>query len=455
SHPSSMLTLSNQVLPFPSTQSTFFWTRFCRPYGSMMHTSNYTLEAQTKLLTYFYARVNGIMGAEEKPETLSLMTIDGSPCEVSWASRCLQRLSSRAHSENHASISSDPRTGKYLRGSQVLDWLATADGGLGVIVVKDGWENWRRECEKFFLSQDDGPQEYNPPWTAFFIGFTLVPSGHIKLKAYYMPTVRTEDPAVQLVKSPIHILDKDFSPLVKLMGALHPSLVDQAQMMLEYFDSVEERLRPAFHFVGVDEAPAEKNRFKIYFQTRVGLSFNDVRRNFTLGGRLDTSDLQKNVARLEMLWNLIFPSTPSSSGLDPEPLTDHDVVQYSQDSVEHPVNFFIWYYEFAVNSPSLVPKVYWQTRHYCLNDLKIFQAMQDFYDHPTVNVHGPLDGEHGPGWVIREAEKAFTHRSLTEKPGITTWVTFGHKHKGYEMMTYFSPEVWAEHQVDSPPVSRR
>lgn len=100
-----MLTLSNQVLPFPSTQSTFFWTRFCRPYGSMMHTSNYTLEAQTKLLTYFYARFNGIMGAEEKPETLSLMTIDGSPCEVSWASRCLQRLSSRAHSENHASIS--------------------------------------------------------------------------------------------------------------------------------------------------------------------------------------------------------------------------------------------------------------------------------------------------------------------------------------------------------------
>lgn len=78
-----------------------------------------------------------------------------------------------------------------------------------------------------------------------------------------MPTVRTEDPAVQLVKSPIHILDKDFSPLVKLMGALHPSLVDQAQMMLEYFDSVEERLRPAFHFVGVDEAPAEKNRFKV------------------------------------------------------------------------------------------------------------------------------------------------------------------------------------------------
>lgn len=87
-----------------------------------------------------------------------------------------------------------------------------------------------------------------------------------------------------------------------------------------------------------------------------------MRRNFTLGGRLDTPDLQKNVARLEMLWNLIFPSTPSSSGLDPKPLTDHDVVQYSQDSVEHPVNFFIWYYEFAVNSPSLVPKVYWQTR---------------------------------------------------------------------------------------------
>lgn len=70
---------------------------------------------------------------------------------------------------------SDPRTGKFLRGSQVLDWLASFEGGLGVVVVKEGWEDWRRECEKFFFSEDDSAQENCPPGTGFYLGaHTLV-----------------------------------------------------------------------------------------------------------------------------------------------------------------------------------------------------------------------------------------------------------------------------------------
>lgn len=93
-------------------------------------------------------------------------------------------------------------------------------------------------------------------------GFTLDPKARITLKAYYMPSVRTPD-AEPLVKSPVHILDTDFRPLTKLMASCHPSLVDQFQVMLEYFDGIEDRMKPVFHFVGVDEAPLEKNRLKV------------------------------------------------------------------------------------------------------------------------------------------------------------------------------------------------
>lgn len=442
--------LSN-VLPFHSTQSTFFWTHFCRPYGSMMETANYTLEAQTKLLTFIFARVVGLMGPDERPTNPTMLTIDGSPCEGSWVIPTgSQPVAGEVNRQIRFCVQpTDPRTGKFLRGSQVLDWLASFEGGLGVVVVKEGWEDWRRECEKFFFSEDDSAQENCPPGTGFYLGFALDPSGRVGLKSYYQPTVRRPG-QTPLTKSPIHIGDKDFSPMTQLLSACHPSLVDQFQLMLEYFDSVEDRLKPLFHMIAVDAAPLEKNRFKIYFQTRTGFSFDDVKRNFSLGGRLNTPEFKKNMDRLEMLWNLLFPSTPSNSHRDAETLTEID--KDHQDHDEHPVSCFGWYYEFAVNSPSLVPKVYFPCRHYCQDDAKVFQAMQDFYDHPTVDVHGPPDGEHGRDWVIKEAAKSYNHRDLAERPGMTTWVTFGHKHTGYEMMTYFSPEIWVDRRVQNPPI---
>lgn len=50
----------------------------------MMETANYTLEAQTKLLTFIFARVVGLMGPDERPTNPTMLTIDGSPCEGSW-----------------------------------------------------------------------------------------------------------------------------------------------------------------------------------------------------------------------------------------------------------------------------------------------------------------------------------------------------------------------------------
>ncbi|TFL03295.1 tryptophan dimethylallyltransferase-domain-containing protein [Pterulicium gracile] len=446
--------LSN-VLQFGSTQTTFFWTRFCKPYASMMQTGNYPVSSQIKLLTFIFARVIGLMGPETHPEVRSLMTIDGSPCEMSWVIPTdAQPTSGEVNRQIRFSVHpAHPLSAKLLRGSQVTDWLVSPEGGLGMIPVKEGHEDWRHACENFFLADDNTPEDDCPPGFTYYLAFILDPSATIKIKTYYMPCAR---PATgeAITKCPIHIFDQDFTPLKHLMAACHPSLVDQCQLMLEFLndDSVEARLKPVFHFIGVDIAPSDKNRLKVYFQTREGLSFHDVKRSFTLGGRLDLPDLDKNLERLEMLWNLVFPSTPSNSGKDPVALTNID--DHAIDTAEHPVTEFIWYYEFGANCKTLVPKIYWQTRHYCLNDTVVLQAMQDFYDHPSVAVGGPPDGEHGEGWVIREVEKAFTHRALSVKPGVTTYISFGVKTKGFEMMTYLSPEVWEEREVNAPPITK-
>lgn len=61
----------------------------------MLETANYPLEAQIKLLTFFFARVIGLMGPDERPVDRSFMTIDGSPAENSWVRYGVLHLETR------------------------------------------------------------------------------------------------------------------------------------------------------------------------------------------------------------------------------------------------------------------------------------------------------------------------------------------------------------------------
>jgi DMATS type aromatic prenyltransferase len=286
----------SQILPFPSAQSKFYWNLFCRSFASMLETANYPHRAQTIHLTYLFARVIGMMGSDVKPTNLTMLTADGSTCEGSWV---IPTDSSPKVGEvnRHVRLTiqpTDPRTGKFLRGSQVLDYLSSTVGSLGVVVVKDGYMDWRLEIEKFLFGSEDEDDSADecPPGTGFFLGLSLLPSGQIALKAYYQPCVAPKDTdTLPLTKSPVYITSKDFSPLSSVLHACHPTLVDQFSLMLEYIDTLEDRLKPQFHMFGFDIVAPLKNRIKIYFQTRTSSSWNDIVRNFTLGGRLNTPEL--------------------------------------------------------------------------------------------------------------------------------------------------------------------
>lgn len=433
----------SQIFKFKSSQSRFFWKRFGYPYASKLQTANYPLEAQTKLLVFIFARLAGILGPDAKPNTPTMLTADGSTCEGSWAIPTGKKpVAGEPNRQVRCAIQPiDPRNNGFLRGTQVLEYLMSTNGGLGLIVVKDNMLTWLRKLEQFVFQNDENPDsDYVPNGTGFYLGLALLPSGLIALKPYYQcPAAGTEG----TLKTPLYVTNKDFSPLAPLAASLHPSLVDQFQVMLDYFGSLEDRLKPLFHLLSVDIAAPEKNRLKIYFQTRVGLSFNDVKRNFTLGGRLDTPQMHENLKLMEMLWNDLFPQSPSWSGKDVTHRSKADN-DHLQDHEQLPVSCFVWYYEFSANAPSLTPKVYFPAGHLVANDMEVCKVVEKFYNHPAVNITGPPDGEHTAGWVAREIQHAYTHRRLEDRPGITTWVTFGHKHTGFEMMAYFSSEQWAE-----------
>ncbi|TFL07771.1 tryptophan dimethylallyltransferase-domain-containing protein [Pterulicium gracile] len=427
----------SQILQFKSSQSKFFWKRFDCPYASKLQMANYTFEAQTKLLVFIFARLAGILGPDVKPNTNTMLTADGSTCEGSWLSILFNlesisfliqtsQVTPSGEKPDLGDVNRDPRNVGFLRSTKVLQYVMSTEGGLGLVVVDDDNKlTWLRHLEKFVFSKDEDPDsDYVPPGTGFYLGLIALPSGLIALKSYYQCPAAS---AKHAYKSPLYVNDKDFSPLAPLVAAMHPSLVAQFQVMLNYFGGLEDRLKPLFHMLSVDIAAPEKNRLKIYFQTIIGLSFNDVKRNFTLGGRLDTPQMHESLELMEILWNELLPQTPST------------MISWL------PINSFLWYYELSVNASNPAPKGYFPAHHLCKNDLEICKVNEKFYKHPAVNITGPTNGKHGKGWVAREIQKAYIHRPLETRAGITTWITFGHKHRtGFEMMAYFSSEQWAE-----------
>ncbi|KAF8868917.1 hypothetical protein BD779DRAFT_1682885 [Infundibulicybe gibba] len=82
---SSVYNILTQLLPVLCPQSAFFWDKLCRPFSHARARGALARHAM-HVPSFIYARVLGLMGPCEGAGTgeKSVMTIDGSPVELSW-----------------------------------------------------------------------------------------------------------------------------------------------------------------------------------------------------------------------------------------------------------------------------------------------------------------------------------------------------------------------------------
>lgn len=102
----------------------------------------------------------------------------------------------------------------------------------------------------------------------------------------------------------------------------------------------------------------------MYCRPATGSAWSDVWRGFTLNGRLAFPEIQPALARLEMLWNILFPFAHSQSGRDLVAfarqnrlgeLNGHDA---SQAHPEHPTGGLLFYYSLVPGTRMVLPKIY-------------------------------------------------------------------------------------------------
>ena len=73
-----------QVLPSLTPTAEFWWRKLGAPFSSMLQTAKFPISSQCRFLCFVYARIINMMGPANSSGVGSVMTIDGSPVELSW-----------------------------------------------------------------------------------------------------------------------------------------------------------------------------------------------------------------------------------------------------------------------------------------------------------------------------------------------------------------------------------
>ncbi|KAG5638126.1 hypothetical protein H0H81_001729 [Sphagnurus paluster] len=313
----------------------------------------------------------------------SLMTFDGSPVELSWVIPSNNSKGSANRQLRFAIEPIDPRTGQLLRGDEVLRYLTSPEGSMGLVKCDKTALDWSIVTQKFLYSGSDDDQIDGDAGKRFFIGFDFERSGEIVLKTYYLPSPRPMPHRVlrgSLYPTTVNMWDVDYRPLRGLLTTLDPTLIKSLEAMISYTEDAELLSKPRLQILSMDCVPNEVNRLKViaitwiisnvqvahhlpqlYCRPTRGSSWSDAQSAFTLGGRLAPSKMGPALARLEKLWNLLFPfaNTASNRDLDDIVRPEEQILDdCHRGTSDHPNGGLLYYYSLVPGTDMVLPKIY-------------------------------------------------------------------------------------------------
>ncbi|KAG6850009.1 hypothetical protein H0H93_002458, partial [Arthromyces matolae] len=256
------------ILPTLSEQSAFFWERAARPLASQLATARYPIRAQASHLIFWWARLGGLMGPTTRRgggQELSL-TSDASNVEFSWA---IPPTSNRKEESNpRVRFSIDPfhpERGHRMAGGAFINYLCSAEGGMGLVKSEPGCTLWKEIIEKWLFPDIKSTEEF-VEGSAYGVAFDLEPSGAINLKGYYVPPLPPSagpNPQTRVTS----YRGRPISPelMLRLTKDLHPSLEAPMNALFDFLYSLDLDVRKGMvlHMISYDLTRPEKNRLKM------------------------------------------------------------------------------------------------------------------------------------------------------------------------------------------------
>ncbi|KAF7371294.1 Tryptophan dimethylallyl transferase variant 1 [Mycena sanguinolenta] len=357
-----------------------------------MRHADYPEDAVQSYTLFFRAKILPLLGPPEYSTYPSWMTDDHTPLEFSLARGNAGELLVRFAIEPSALALVGDRSVETLRNS--LQSLS-----LSLDMKPDFDFDWFDICAKELLLADAPslPEHMDHPVSEIFIGFDCAHHS-ASMKVYFMPRIR----ALATKESP-----EDMLTLITTQMGLEKPWAEITRFLSRFVSND----RPEIEIVAVDCVPSIKNRLKIYFRTHL-LSHAHMEHFLTLGGALSSSDVSVGLSKARLLWNAMTAGTPAGSS------------RYFPSG--------LIYYELRQNRDFPSSKVYLPIRRYLPNDLAISKSIEglDF----------PLSFS---ATYSCFAQAVFSHRALSARTGIHTYVCCTVKPGAGDISLYYSPEAFA------------
>ncbi|KAJ7640162.1 aromatic prenyltransferase [Mycena rosella] len=223
-------------------------------------------------------------------------------------------------------------------------------------------------------------------------------------KVYFMPRIRTlvsNETSVELLQRMTYRMDL-VTPWEKISCFLARFLPGD---------------RPEIEIVAVDCVPCAQNRLKIYFRTDI-LSYTHMKYFLTLGRSLSATGLRN----AQLMWSAITQVTGEADSASPT------------QAPYFPSGLI--YYELKQDDDSPSAEVYLPVRRYLPNDLGSIRL-------PIERLFSSLSGSSIPNDYPDFIQTVFSHRDLSIRTGIHTYVACTVKPGGSDISVYYSPEAFA------------
>ncbi|KAI0469328.1 tryptophan dimethylallyltransferase-domain-containing protein [Xylaria cf. heliscus] len=330
-----------------------WYQHYGRALGIFLFNAGYLYDAQYRNLAFFMQHIAPNLGVfridDDTQSWGSFMTDDGSPLELSWdwgTNNCRPTIRYSIEPIGlKAGTSHDPLN--LLVGPVLEAQLIRALPNLRLELF--------HHFQDFFKARGENKhhlvdlQDHN---TSIFYAFDLTDKD-TTAKVYFFPKSRAiacNEPNLEVLIQAITSAPYITSDNLNALSVLTDFSRDIAGAGLEY------------EMLAIDLIDPQKSRFKIYFRCRE-TNFDSVMTIMTLGGRIDSPDVQQGLDDLRSLWSALFAASAN----------------HSLKEVLHRTAGMLYNVEFRLGDQFPATKIYLPVRHYSSNDNTVIQALNRFF----------------------------------------------------------------------------
>ncbi|KAJ5497538.1 hypothetical protein N7463_009525 [Penicillium fimorum] len=210
----------------------------------------------------------------------------------------------------------------------------------------------------------------------------------------------------------------------------HPNILSSLDLIQEYLDTKPKEYENGPRYLATDFVTTEKARLKIYMR-HPAESFDDIWDYYTLGGRIPGLDEDKDRFRELM----------SFTSYNPDINKSQDSEQPHYTTVLRKMTAI--YFSLSTDNPTPAPKICFYPANFAANDEVIGHGLDEWLKKDGWNQGGKS--------MTDRVQDVFTHRQLSEKKGIFTFLGLGRKEdpkkKELSMQVYVTGELYSTPRI--------